>query len=75
MKQFEINYYFTLYKDRSISSCRIFRGYMKIKHNVTDIKFVSELYSKINKYQVKKYGGNVFKSCSLVRDIGGRCYE
>lgn len=75
MKEFEINYYFNLYKDRAITSARIFRSYMKAKHKVKDIRLVSEVYSKINKYQIKKYGCNIMNGCTFSKEVGVECYE
>ena len=71
MEQFKINYYFNLYKDRAITSARIFRSYMKVKHNITDIRLSSEIYSKINKYQVKKYGTNITNGCNFSKELAG----
>lgn len=75
MEQFKINYYFNLYKDRAITSARIFRSYMEVKHNITDIRLSSEIYSKINKYQVKKYGTNITNGCNFSKELVGICYE
>lgn len=75
MEQFKINYYFNLYKDSAITSARIFRSYMKYKHKITDVNLITEIYSKINKYQVKKYGTNIINGCNFSKILVGECYE
>lgn len=69
MAEFRINIYYLLYRDKSITSSRIFKEYLKIKHNENDLIVTSEIYSKISKYQVRKYGNNLCRFSGLVRSI------
>ena len=69
MSEFKFHYLFELYKDRSISSSKVFRQMLKNKWNISDIRKVSDLYIKINNYQVNKYGSNIVRHSGLAREV------
>lgn len=72
MEQFKIDYIFNLYKDQSFSCTKSFRKFLEIKYNITDISLVSNIYQKINAYQVKKYGQNLTDSSLIFKELKGR---
>ena len=52
--EFEYNYYFELYKEKSVLGHEAFKGKFK-KHHKTNIDIQKLIYD-IEKYQIKKYG-------------------
>lgn len=54
MNEFKLNYYFLMYKDRPIIGRERFKGNFIKKHG--EFKYFNELFLKIERYQIKKYG-------------------
>ena len=59
--EFEYNYYFELYKEKSVLGHEAFKGKFK-KHHKTNIDIQKLIYD-IEKYQIKKYGSIKFSDC------------
>ena len=55
--EFQINYYFNLYKDMPIKNTKEFKGKFEKKHG--KFQYLNEVILKINKYQIKKYGNSL----------------
>ena len=57
--EFQINYYFNLYKDEPLRNSKDFKTKFIKKHG--DFKYLNEVILRINRYQVKKYGNGLIK--------------
>ena len=57
--EFQINYYFNLYKDEPLENSKSFKAKFIKKHG--DFKYLNEVILRINRYQVKKYGNGLIK--------------
>ena len=57
--EFQINYYFNLYKDEPLRNSKDFKAKFIKKHG--DFKYLNEVILRINRYQVKKYGNGLIK--------------
>lgn len=56
---------FELYKDRSIGARKL-RRELKTKYNINDDKKITEIYIRINNYQINKYGGRISVDVELL---------
>jgi len=52
--EFQLNYYFEMYKDKSFRNAKEFKTHFTKKHG--EFPLLKELYLMIDKYQIKKYG-------------------
>lgn len=68
MEKFKINYYFNLYKDRSIRNAKIFKDVLEIKHHINR-KIAGKIYVMINKYQTEKYGESIVLHSRLANEL------
>jgi len=50
--EFQINYYFNLYKDEPLQNAKQFKARFIKKHG--NFKYLNEVVLRINRYQVKK---------------------
>ena len=57
--EFQINYYFNLYKDEPLSNSKDFKIRFIKKHG--NFKYLNEVILRINRYQVKKYGNGLIR--------------
>lgn len=59
MDDFVFKYIFETEKDKPWSNSNWFRLYIRKKYNITNQEDGTKLYTAINRYQVKKYGGSI----------------
>ena len=52
--EFKLQFYFNLYKDKSMINSSMFRAKFKKLHG--DFKYLDKLVVEIENYQIKKYG-------------------
>ena len=57
--EFQINYYFNMYKDEPISNAKSFKTKFIKKHG--NFQYLNEVVLRINRYQVKKYGNGLVR--------------
>ena len=56
---FQINYYFNMYKDEPLQNAKSFKAKFIKKHG--EFRYLNEVMLRINRYQVKKYGNGLIK--------------
>ncbi len=62
--EFQINYYFNMYKDEPLKNSKDFKAKFIKKHG--DFKYLNEVILRINRYQVKKYGNGLIRFSDFV---------
>lgn len=64
---FKEEYLFAKYKDRGFNNVNDFRKLVLSKHAITEAE-ANKIYTRIIKYQIKKYGTNLSSSQNLYID-------
>ena len=68
MEIFKMNYYFNLYKDKAITSAKIFKNVLEVKHHINR-NLAGKIYVMINKYQTEKYGESVVLNSRIANEL------
>lgn len=64
--EFQINYYYNMYKDEPLRNTKSFKAKFIKKHG--DFKYLNEVILRINQYQVKKYGNGLIQFSDFMTD-------
>lgn len=64
--EFQINYYFNMYKDEPLRNSKDFKTRFIKKHG--NFKYLNEVILRINRYQVRKYGNGLIRFSEYMTD-------